>query len=207
MLAASVLTLTLFLACQHNDHLTNKASMNIPTVTSDAERLAPGKIDSLTRKALITQTGNSTQEEQKQSQGYILRISYADSYFKVIKNFYPSGMIRNKGVIFNSGGFMTGTWYYFNDNGTPARKENTDSLYKFTFEDLHKLLTKRNIGLSIGYIPPLSGFHTTIEKKTERNRSVWVVVWQKEPQMMEELIIDGTTGAVLSTTDKRIKEG
>ncbi|MEO6830845.1 MAG: hypothetical protein ABI378_01350 [Chitinophagaceae bacterium] len=181
--------------------------MNIPTVTPEFERLSPGKVDSLSRKLTVSTEGKTYIEEQKQSTGFIARISNADSYFKVIKNYAPGGQLRDKGVIFNSGSFPIGKWYYFNESGQLTKTEDNDTGYRFDFEDLYKFLEKHNISLTLGAIPPLSGFHTTIEKKEQAGQPVWVVTWKKEPQLLEEIILDGKNGRVISTKDKPITEG
>ena len=57
------------------------------------------------------------------------KVNYNEAnYFSIVKNFYPSKNIENKGVSFNNGS-PVGIWYYFDESGKLIKEENTDEGY------------------------------------------------------------------------------
>lgn len=133
-----------------------------------------------------------------------------DKYFSVVKNYYPSKNIQNKGAEFNEGS-QVGIWYYFDESGKLVKEENTDEGYDFTPEKVVRYCEKNKIELPKGYHE--SGFYTQVRKETLNGQRVWVIKYQDpakpaytnyskngyeyEIVLFETVILDGQTGKVL----------
>jgi hypothetical protein len=121
-----------------------------------------------------------------------------NSYFKLVKYFYPNGNIKEKGLVINSSNFKKGYWYYFSESGILIKEEDNDLGFTFTFENLLVYLNNEKIPLTKGFIE--GGLHTTIEKVTDSNGPKWIIEWydwSSIPVMLEEIIIDGKNGALI----------
>jgi hypothetical protein len=208
---ASICILFSIFSCNSSIPLTQTQTdqeMLIPTITNEFEKFDTYKFDSSLKVNIETKQDGTYIERERQSYGYITRIYNPQSYFIIIKQFYDNGFIKEKGVVFNSGYFTIGPWYSFNKQGILEKTVNNDNGYTYSFQDLFKYLNSQKIGLSIGRIELYSGIHTTIEKESIIPGSpVWKIRWQKEPQLIEEIIMDGKNGNVISKHNVLIKEG
>ncbi len=180
----------------------SKMNIIVPEVSKEIEKLEFDKnYDSAKDINSYTLTDGSYIELEKEPYGYIERTWAPDSYFIIVKQFYENGYIKEKGVIFNYGYFEIGNWYYFDENGKLLKVEDCNIKFKFSFHELFEVLQKRKIPLTPGHIEQYTGPHTSIEKHTDSNKSMWVVSWLKEPQVTEEIYFDGNTGKVLKTEE------
>jgi hypothetical protein len=125
------------------------------------------------------------------------------SFFKISKYYYKNKNIKNKGLGFNSGGFPKGTWYEFDEKGNLIKEIDYDKNYKFTFEDILNFCEKENIRVDKGPILQSTGFHTRIYRdRPYLGKNNWGISWLKKVDIIEDIVIDGTTGKVLSRTDR-----
>ncbi len=181
--------------------------MNIPTLTSEFERFDLSKFDRKVEINKISKPGGIYIESEKLDDGYTERIYQENSCFFILKNYYANCNIKEKGVLFNSGYFKIGNWYSFSAGGQLAKTYNDENIFTFNFEKLYDFITKERIGLSFGFIHDYTGFHTVIQKKIDiNNNPLWVINWQKEPQIIEEISISGSSGKVLSRVKEFIEE-
>ncbi len=116
---------------------------------------------------------------------------YKDSYFIIVKNYYPSKNIKNKGIAFNEGS-PVGIWYHFDKSGKLIKEENTDEGYSFTPENVVKYCEKNKIELPKGY--QKSGFHTQIIKEARNGKKVWVIKYLIPDGDIQMVVLDGQTG-------------
>ena len=186
---------------------TSDMDIKIPKVTNEFEKLNLNKYI-LSNDEIFSNTlkDGTYVELQKESYGYYESRWNPDSYFIIIKQYNKSGNIKEKGVLFNSGYFRIGTWYYFNMEGQLIKEQNCDLNFNFSFQELRNYLVEKNINLTIGYIEPYTGIHTSIEKQVDTNKSMWIVTWQKDPQLLEEIYLDGNTGKIIKTNEILIEE-
>jgi hypothetical protein len=186
-----------------NSRKENLSGMNIPTVTRDFEKFDFANYDSASGYKQIELPDGTIQEAQKQSYGFIVRIQPPNSYFTLIKKFYANGNIKAKGLIFNSGDFRYGVWYYFDEQGKLTKEEDNDAAYNFSFNKLYDYLMQRHISFTPGQLQ--GGYNNSITKKTDAGGPKWIVEWLKDsskmPNTLEVLTIDGITGKVLHTED------
>lgn len=197
------LFISLFLSChaQQKDIMNNStASKNLiyPEVDKSFEKFDLNKLDTITGINIVKSKNGDVTEYQKQSTGYIIRFQPQNSYFTLIKKFFKSGQIESKGLIFNSGDFRKGTWYFFDENGTALPAKNFDSDFSFSFENLYDQLIQMGIPLTIGNLE--GGFNTTIQKETQ-GKPKWSVEWLKDtsthPNIIERIDFDGTSGKII----------
>lgn len=118
-----------------------------------------------------------------------------DSYFSIIKNFYSSKNIQNKGVSFIDGAPI-GVWYYFNSSGELIKEDDTDKGYDFTVRDLIMFCKRNNISLPKGFQE--SGYKTKIIKQEQNGIKTWVIKHQVAGDLIEEIILNGKDGRELS---------
>jgi hypothetical protein len=195
---------SIFFSCKSQHEMTNnnknKNKMRTPVVTKDFEKFDFQKFDSIQGFSIYTLEDGTHLELLKEADEYLSRETPKDSYFTLVKIFYLNGNVKEKGLSINSGDFRKGTFYYFDESGTLIREEDNDLLYKYSFEDLLKYLEKEKIPLTMGFIG--SGIHTSIYKKNDTDGVKWLIRWLKEtsslPAIIEEIIIDGKNGNVIS---------
>jgi hypothetical protein len=194
----------LFLSCTGQTKQTmnkfGQPNLYYPAVTRDFEKFDVKKIDAGTGIGEVKLPDGTIEEYQREPDGYIARVQPANSYFTLIKKFYPSGNIESKGLIFNSGDFNKGKWYFFDSAGKLTREEDNDSAYAFSFEQLYVWIQKEKIPLTIGRVG--SGFNTIIRKYTKDGDPQWLVSWLKDvsvhPNTIEVITINGRSGRVVS---------
>jgi len=140
--------------------------------------------------------------------GYSKFVHFNNSYFKVVKHFYPNGNIKEKGWMFNNTSVKVGIWHEYTENGTLSKTINYDELTAFTIEDVFRFCTLENIPLEKGYIKPSTGNHTNINRFFDEETSSWkwYVGWEKRPDLGETVILDAQTGEILSREEYTIYE-
>lgn len=173
----------------------NKKNMDLPAVTKQFEKIDIGSLGNLEERTPRVIGDGLVVVYQKESDGVIAKIFSSSSNFILIKKFYENGNIQEKGLVFNSGFFKKGFWYYYNKEGELLRQENHDEGYKYTFEDLYKFLTRLKIPLTKGRIT--QDFHTKIFREIEGGRRVWYVHWLIKADKIEIITIDGKSGQIL----------
>ena len=120
------------------------------------------------------------------------KVNYNEAnYFSIVKNFYPSKNIENKGVSFNNGS-PVGIWYYFDESGKLIKEENTDEGYDFTPENIINYCEKHKINLPKGYQD--SGYQTKVLKQEIHGKKVWFISYQISGDQIKEIYLDGKTG-------------
>ena len=179
-----VFSLGLFLQCQSQE----LQETMIPKINNKFEI-----INTEEGKHIII-NGNKTTTFVSANIGSSCTEYYKDSYFMIIKNYYPSKNIKNKGIAFNEGSSI-GTWYYFDESGKLTKEENTDEGYSFTPEKVVKYCEKNKIELPKGYHE--SGFYTRVRKDVLNGKKVWVIEYLIPDGDIQKVVLDGQSGAEL----------
>jgi hypothetical protein len=187
----SIILIPLSLASQKE----KTSKMNIPVMSKESEKFEFHNFREGENVETIIESDGKQTEYMKFKAGYSIRIKSPNSYYIFLKSFYENGMIKRKGVMFNSGDCPVGIWYNYNDAGKLTETTNHDSLFRFQLEDLIKYLTKEGIPLTLGIIK--GGIHTEIYRVIESNKPLWKVRWSIKHDLMETLTIDGNTGKVI----------
>jgi len=132
---------------------------------------------------------------------YRLEQRISNAYFNLIKIYHQNGNIKSKGLEFNVfyGTFKKGTWYSFNSEGKLTSTIDYDTHFKFTFEQLILFLEQEKIPLKKGPITQNPGYLTSIKRAVPDNQSpVWQISWLKASDKIEDIVISGITGKVIS---------
>ncbi|SHM25245.1 MORN repeat variant [Chryseobacterium contaminans] len=121
-----------------------------------------------------------------------------NSYYTLTKVYFPNGNIKTKGISNNTESLQIGIWYEFDENGKLIKEIDYDKPYKFTFEDILKFCEKEGIPLTKGPVLQSTGFHTTITRRIEKEKPIWEIEWKKKFNIVESIILDGTSGKIIS---------
>lgn len=168
----------------------NKKSEKFDIETFEKEKLG---------KKRISISNNNYIEEDSFSKGYIRRIYFQNSYFKLNKKFHGNGFIFSKGVLFNNGS-QIGIWYEFDNEGGFLKETNMDKGYNFDYKKIISYCEKNKISLPKGYVD--SGFQTSVYKEKDDNgAAVWVITHQTAGDKLERITLGGDTGKELEKTD------
>ena len=111
-------------------------------------------------------------------------------YFLTYREYFYSGVLKTKGLKFKGGNFQKGTWRKYNIEGELVEEINYDLPYKFTFEDLSKLIKEK------GTID-LYEKNTKISRGMLNGRLLWQIKYKKVPMRRETIQIDGITGEIV----------
>ncbi|WP_336960812.1 hypothetical protein [Chryseobacterium contaminans] len=160
----------------------------IPTVDNKFEIINTEELKDIT----INDNKTTTFVSAKIGSGYTEY--FKDSYFIIVKNYYSSKSIENKGIAFNEGS-QVGIWYYYDESGKLIREENTDEGYGFTPEKVVEYCEKNKIELPKGYHE--SGYYTNVRKETLNGKKVWVIKYLIPGGDIQRVVLDGQTGKEL----------
>ncbi|WFB67220.1 hypothetical protein [Chryseobacterium sp. WX] len=177
----------------------------IPKISNKFEKFDIDKFSKSTKKETdvvreFLPNGNYIEMSMANSGKYYTE-SYKDSYFMISKSYYISGNIKDKGIMFNvpwGAPFQKGIWYGFDENGKLIKEIDCDKPYKYTFEDILKFCEKEAIPITKGPVLKSTGFHTIISRRIENEKPIWEIEWLKKSNRVENIILDGISGKVIS---------
>jgi antitoxin component YwqK of YwqJK toxin-antitoxin module len=179
--------------------------MIIPTIDNKFEKFDIDKFSKSTKKETdvvreFLPNGNYIEMSMANSGKYYTE-SYKGSYFMLSKSYYPNGNIKHKGIMFNvpwGAPFQKGIWYEFDENGKLIKEVDYDKPYKYTFEDILKFCEEEVIPVTKGPVLQSTGFHTIISRRIENENPIWEIEWLKKSNRVENIILDGISGKVVS---------
>ncbi|QKX07087.1 hypothetical protein HN014_19930 [Aquimarina sp. TRL1] len=154
--------------------------------TFDVEQFNKNKINN--RYTYISK--DSTKVEQSTWQfGYEETITKQNDFFQVYNKYYKDGTLKVTGEFFPDD-FLKGVWKEYDEQGNLVKETDYDAPYKFTWEDVLKLIKERKIDMSHEQFRVIRG---SSEKGTS-----WAIVYDK-PKTHDRLgviNIDGITGKI-----------
>jgi hypothetical protein len=121
--------------------------------------------------------------------GYIIKETYPSKAFIIYKEYHKNGYLKLKGETFKQGNFKGGTWYSFDDTGKSIAEINYDAAYKFTIDDVLKVLDEKKINLHHK--------DTKIMRIENTDKPIWTVQWRENPEHKEIMKLDGINGKIL----------
>ncbi|MDO6807644.1 hypothetical protein Q4603_03445 [Zobellia galactanivorans] len=135
---------------------------------------------------------------------YYETIKPKESFFQSINRYYKNGNIKLEGQIFQHF-FQKGIWKEYDEHGNLIKETDYDAPYKFTWEDISKLIKDRKLDMdAYGFEVTRSfGFGTAnIGKETEK--PFWAITYNKseEDMLLGVIIIDGVTGKIIKEYDE-----
>jgi len=125
--------------------------------------------------------------------GYVEEITYAGQLFKLTKDFYKNGNIKQKGLTFINDGFMKGVWQFFGPSGNLSHEIDYDSWYKFTWEDVRRFLRENHVDIK--------DINTNISRTwKEGEERVWVITYKTTPDKngnyIRAVTLNGDSGKI-----------
>lgn len=184
-----------FSSCNAQKITKMEQNIIIPKITKDSE-----KIEAKTFREKGSMYEIKKDNEYKVYSSAIIGFGevtyYNNSYFKVLRSFYPSNHSKKKGIAFNNGSEY-GIWYHFDESGKLVKEEDTDKGYDFGWKNIIAYCEKNEIRLEKGY-PQRGGIKTEIYKNEEEGNKVWTISYYdytKEKYL--EVTLDGKTGKQL----------
>lgn len=179
-----------------------KNTIIIPQVNSDFEVLIPEDYPHDNNGNLTSKSFSNYFLEIVESPVMItIKEIRFDSYFTIVKGFNKSGNILHKGVIFTSGSWEAGIWYFFDKSGKLTKTINYEEPFQFGFIELFSLLKEKDIPLTIGYLDD-NKFHTSVNRYiSESGLPVWNVEWEITFTLKKNMTINGLTGEIIKIED------
>lgn len=148
---------------------------------------------------------DSTVIEQSQwHSGYEEVIKPIESYLQTYNKYYNNGTLKLTGDFYPKD-FEKGVWKEYDEKENLIKEKDYDTPYKFTWEDILKLIKDRKLVMDIyGFEVTRSfGFATeNIGKETEK--PFWAITYNKseEDMLLGVIIIDGITGKIIKEYDE-----
>lgn len=112
------------------------------------------------------------------------------NYFETYNEYFVTGELKSKLISFPNN-FLKHYWIY-NIKGELIDETDHDIPYKFTFEQLVKLIENENDDIDI-----LDKKNTTIGRKSDEDGTFWFVRYKKVPMRREVIKVDGLSGEIL----------
>ena len=175
----------------------NKKRMNYPQVSESLEKIDAAIVADEQSSKTVRMPDGSEMRYTKNNAGYSLRILDPRMPYAVVKNYYPNGFIKEKGVSVSGNACPLGTWYFFSESRSLDHKTDYDAGYRFDMNDVLKFLTQKRIPLPPN-MPPANGKYTEIYKGKDGNTPVYYIHWLSKPELVEILTLSGANGAVLN---------
>ncbi|MFC5045099.1 hypothetical protein [Aquimarina hainanensis] len=160
--------------------------------TFDVEQFNKNKINN--RYTYISK--DSTKVEQSTWQfGYEETITKQNDFFQVYNKYYKDGTLKVTGEFFPDD-FLKGIWKEYDEQGNLVKETDYDAPYKFTWEDILKLIKERKLDMdAYGFL---------ITRGTSDNGTAWSITYNKseEDMLLGVIIIDGITGKIIKEFDE-----
>ena len=117
-----------------------------------------------------------------------------EEVFQIYRRFYPNGSLMLKGLNFPND-FEKGIWKEYDEQGNLIKETDYDKGFDYTWEDLLKLLKKREVDIK-------DTDNTTIRKEDGNWRFSYV-----KGIYIHDVIIHGKTGKVIQDAKNVFQEG
>jgi hypothetical protein len=135
--------------------------------------------------------------------GFIVRERHPSSLFEIYKTFHANGFLKQRANLFVKGRFFGGLEYVFDETGNLVSEINHDRDYRFTLENILRLLEKTKIDVN-DVRTRIDRADTT--KPDAFEAPVWVIRWsENDGGQIEVLELDGATGNVLKRSSYRME--
>lgn len=180
----------------------NKPQKNTKMKTFDIETFNRNK-NQLNEYNFLTKD-SAVVEQRKRQFGYYEIIKSKNSNFQIRNDYYENGKLKSTVQDFPND-FLAGIMKEYDEKGNLIKETDYDAPYKFTWEDISKLIKDRKLDMdAYGFEVTRSfGFGTAnIGKETEK--PFWAITYNKseEDMLLGVIIIDGVTGKIIKEYDE-----
>ncbi len=191
MILKYVLLLVLFIHCKAQNNTQKTTQMK----TFDIETFEKNK-NHLNEYKFIDNDSTVTIQSDDDYE-YYETINPKKSFFQTINRYYKNGKIKLEGEIFEHF-FQKGTWKEYDEQGHLIKETDYDAPYKFTWEDILKLIKDRKLDMNAyGFEVSRSFGFGRQEETTEE--PFWAITHNisEEDMLLGVIIIDGVTGKII----------
>jgi len=181
-------------------------------LTDKFERFEQARFDRRQRKDSLTFSeylSNGTYVILESSEeGKYYEATPKDSYYKLVKAYYPSGRIRAKGWAYIDY-FQKGVWYGFDDGGNLIANDNYDKPFPFTFEDVLKFCQRNNIKVERGHSEAGAAWTTRILRGGAEGDECWSIEHMRfdGKGIIETIYLNGKTGKEIRRDSMQYRPG
>ena len=132
--------------------------------------------------------------QYKIDDGYQEEAALPGSYFILSKSYYENGNLAEVGQRFHEQGFLKGIWTSYDENGIVISEVNHDLPFKYSWEDVLRILKTKGINPSDNF--------TLINRKNDTLGPQWFISWDTKElapdgkKILKNVTIDGITGKV-----------
>ncbi|WP_010522540.1 hypothetical protein [Aquimarina agarivorans] len=154
--------------------------------------------DHLNNYSFKNNNGDLIQQDRWQF-GFEEIVTKKENLISTYYKFYENGQLKLQGDFYPND-FEKGIWKEYDEQGNLIEETDYDAPYKFTWEDILKLIEKRGIDMT----------HENFEigRNIVDNRPVWGIIYGKEESDKLGIIgIYGDTGEIFQESEKDGSEG
>ena len=152
---------------------------------------------------------DSTRVEQNRWQfGFEEVITKNKALLSTHNKYYESGKIKFTGDFFPND-FEKGIWKEYNEKGDLIKETNYDAPYKFTWEDILKLIEERKLDMTHDQFQVSRSFGFGTENiGQESERPFWAITHGIEGRyILGVIIIDGIDGSIIKEYEEDYPTG
>jgi hypothetical protein len=167
---------------KENEHINQDTIMETFNIKQFNEKKDIGQnyIFFLDDGSKITQFGNS-------ESGYYEYKTIPESINLLeYKEFYPSGHLKAKGIIYENK-FSKGVWQYYDENGNITKTIDFDKPFTYSWEDILEYCEKNEINLKLS--------STFILRRNDS--TLWEISWILDLTKRKTVKIDGKSGVII----------
>ena len=163
------------------------AQKNITMKTFDIETFNKNK-DGLNRRSYIDEDDFIIKQSDDEYE-YYETIKHKDSFIQTINRYYKSGQLKMTVKDFPNN-FLAGVKKEFDEQGNLIKETDYDAPYKFTWEDILKLIEERELNMNDEQFEILRG--------SDEKSASWTIVFEQKGvyDKLSVINIDGVTGEI-----------
>ena len=176
----------------------NCGKPNYPKIDASFERFDTSLLKYIDNHGNFLPDGSYVEVRVTSEGKYIYHRIPKNSYYKIVKEYYPNGNIERKYITLCVESNSLYNEYYFKENGEIEKIINHDLEYSFTFDKVLAFCRKKGIKNIPKGVKYSSAWRTEIHQMIgEEGKLLWFIEWKKHNHKSELFLLDGKTGELL----------
>ena len=173
----------------------NCGKPNYPKIDASFERFDTSLLKYIDNHGNFLSDGSYVEVGETSKGGYFYYKAPKNSYYRIVKEYYPNGNIAQKSITLDTHRGDFGKSYFFTEDGKLEKIEDHDLIWSFTIDKVISFLRKRGVRF-----PKNSTKNVPITITRFLNYEtgpVWFIEWEKADFKTEIFILDAKTGKLL----------
>ena len=173
----------------------NCGKPNYPKIDASFERFDTSLLKYIDNHGNFLSDGSYVEVGETSKGGYFYYKAPKNSYYRIVKEYYPNGNIAQKSITLDTHRGDFGKSYFFTEDGKLEKIEDHDLIWSFTINKVLAFLRKRGVR-----IPKNSTKNAPITITRFLNYEtgpVWFIEWEKADLKTEIFVLDAKTGKLL----------